>query len=91
MEAAGAQQLVVLEEIDEPARFAFAGDNTVMSDADPQAYAHPRAKRPATNAYPAPPPAPPANPSDVMSLAVGPDKNLNSYLSYFDLGLVDGA
>jgi hypothetical protein len=81
----------LFEEVDEPVRFAFAGDNAVMSDADPQPYAPRKTKRPAASAYAAPPPAPPANPSDVVSLAVGPDKNLNSYLSYFDLGLVDGA
>lgn len=85
------KQASLFEEIDEPVRFAFAGEGAVLSDADPQAYAPLRAKRPAANAYAAPPSAPPANPSDVMSLAVGPDKDLNSYLSYFDLGLVDGA
>lgn len=85
------KQASLFEEIDEPVRFAFAGEGAVLSDADAQAYAPLRAKRPAANAYAAPPSAPPANPSDVMSLAVGPDKDLNSYLSYFDLGLVDGA
>lgn len=81
------KQASLFDEVDDPVRFALAGDNAVMSDADPQAYAPRRVRRPAANAYA----APPANSSDVMSLAVGPDKNLNSYLSYFDLGLVDGA
>jgi len=78
-------------DFDEPIRFALAGDSAVTSDANPQVYAPRRTPRPAPRPYGTTPLTPPTNSSDVMSLAVGPDKNLKSYLSYFDLSLLDGA
>lgn len=74
----GAQRSGALEpRDDEPTRFAFADDRTVKSDA-PVAY---RTRGQA-------PPRPMAT-SDVMSEAVGPDRDLKTYLNYFDLSLVD--
>jgi hypothetical protein len=77
-------------DFDGPVRFALAEDEAVMSDVAQALYVPPRSKR-----RPAGPPvAGPAattEQSDVISLAVGPDKNLKTYLSYFDLGLLEGA
>ena len=62
-----------------------------MSDAPPALYTPRRNRRPPTKPQGAAPAAPPpSSPSDVVSEAEGPDTNLQYYLSYFDLSLLDG-
>jgi len=79
-------------EFDGPVRLALAEDQAVMSDASQALYSPRRTRRPPTKPQGAGPAAPPpASPSDVVSLAEGPDRNLKNYLSYFDLSLLGGA
>lgn len=81
------------QKFDGPVRFALAEDQAVASDVPKVLYAPPKAKKPLKKPYggAVTPPSPPPDPSDVVSLAEGPDRNLKAYLSYFDLSLVEGA
>lgn len=74
------------EQFDGRTRLASADDGLVMSDAPPVYAQYVKKPKP----KPKPKSEPPKQPrSDVMSEAVGPGTNLHSYLSYFDLGLLD--